>query len=140
MLETEPKIREEFVYTGRAKLVFSHILDYANSPKASQAAECAGDQGKFWEMHDLLFEKQGPLFGRDVDNHLLSLARDLKLDETAFSQCYTSGKYARLVRQADETAKASGIRTRPTFVIGQRRVQGALPWPQFQALLQEAAR
>ena len=136
MLETEPKIREEFVKTGKVKYVFHHILDLG-SDRHSQAAECAGDQGQFWPMHELLYEQQDKLTGRNLDAALIGLARELKLDEAQFTQCLTSNKYAKLVKDAHDTAKAQGIRIRPTFQIGQRRIQGALPWPQFQALLAE---
>ena len=64
MLGVEPNIRDEFIRTGKVKMVFNHILDFAFSPRASQAAECAGDQGQFWEMHDKLFAAQGDLWGR----------------------------------------------------------------------------
>ena len=139
MLETEPKIREEFVKTGKVRYVFHHIVDLG-SERLSMAAECAGDQGKFWEMHHLLFERQGSLGGRNQDVTLIALVSELKLDGGQFEQCLQSNKYAKLVRDAHEAAKADGIRIRPTFQIGQRRVQGALPWPQFQALLAEASR
>lgn len=139
MLETEPKIREEFVKTGKVKYVFNHMIDLG-SERHSQAAECAGDQGKFWEMHDLLFERQGSLGGRNLDPTFVGLARELKLDEGQFSQCLTSNKYATLVKQAHDTAKADGIRIRPTFQIGQRRLQGAVAWPQFQMTLIEATK
>ena len=139
-METEPKIREAFVKTGKVKYVFSHILDFANSPRLSQAAECAGDQGQFWPMHAALFKNQGDLFTGNPDPKLIGLARELKLDEATFTQCLTSNKYAQLVRDADQAAKAQGIRVRPTFQLGTRRIQGALTWSQFQALLTEATK
>ena len=140
MLGTEPSIKDEFIRSDKVKMVFNHILDFGNSARLSQAAECAGDQGRFWEMHDRLFEQQGRLFSGNPDPALLGFARDLKLDEATFSQCLSSGQYADFVRQVDAEAKAAGIRTRPTFVLGQRRIQGALPWPQFQAALAAATR
>ena len=139
MLETEPKIREEFVQTGKVKYVFHPVIDLG-SERHAQAAECAGDQGQFWAMHRLLFERQSSLSGRDIDAALIGLARELKLDEASFTQCLTSGKYAALVKAAHDTAKAAGIRVRPTFSLNGRRIQGALPWPQFQAQLSEATR
>lgn len=140
MLGTEPNIKDEFIRGGKVKMVFNHILDFGNSARLSQAAECAGDQGRFWAMHDLLFEQQGRLFSGNPDPTLLGLARDLQLDEAAFGQCLSSSKYADFVRQVDAEAKAAGIRVRPTFILGQRRIQGALPWPQFQASLAEATK
>lgn len=140
MLGTEPNIKDEFIRSGKVKMVFNHILDFGNSARLSQAAECAGDQDRFWEMHDRLFEQQGRLFSGNPDGALLGFARDLKLDEATFGQCLSSGKYADFVRQVDAAAKAAGIRIRPSFQLGQRRIQGALPWPQFQAALAEATK
>ena len=140
MLGVEPNIREEFIRSGKVKMVFNHILDFAFSPRASQAAECAGDQGQFWPMHDKLFAAQDDLWGRDPEGTLRRLAQELKLDEATFNQCLDSGKYADFVKKLDAEAKAAGIRIRPSFVLGQRRIQGALPWPQFQAALAEATK
>lgn len=59
--QTWPEIKKEYVDTGKVKVVFKHFpLDFhANAQKASEAAECAGDQGKFWEMHELIFVSSG---------------------------------------------------------------------------------
>jgi protein-disulfide isomerase len=119
--------------------VFSHIIDLG-SERHALASECAGDQGKFWEMHDLLFEKQGSLGGRNVDATLTGLARDLKLDEAQFSQCMANNTHPAIIKQAHDKAKAANIRIRPTFDLNGRRIQGALAWSQFQAALAEATK
>ena len=67
MLGTEPQIREAYVAKGLVKLVFYPMVDFGDpSLQAHQAAECAGEQGKFWALHDLLFERQRELFGSDA--------------------------------------------------------------------------
>jgi protein-disulfide isomerase len=105
---------------------------------AAQASECAGEQQAFWPYHDKLYasqkgENQGA-FGKD---NLKSMAADLKLDTTAFSQCLDSGKYAGQVSQERSAAQSLGVRVTPTFLVNGRPVQGALPIEQFRQLIEQ---
>lgn len=140
MLRTEPTLIEVYVRSGQARLQFSHILDYANpSVQASMAAECAGQQGAFWRMHDALFENQNQLWGANPDTHA-SLAAGLGLDVEAFRQCMDGDAVKNKVIAIDQQAKADGVRVRPTFDIitsggDSRRLQGSPPIDQWRALL-----
>lgn len=139
MLRTEPALIEAYVRTGQAKLQFWHILDHANaSVQASMAAECAGEQGAFWRMHDALFENQEQLWGADPETHV-GLAANLGLDAEAFRQCMAGGVKEKVIA-IDRQAKAAGVRIRPTFDIStaggaSQRLQGSPPIDQWQALL-----
>lgn len=134
-METEPKIVEAYVKTGRVKLIFRHILDFGSqSLLASQAAECAGDQGKFWVMHGLLYERQDAVFGANAGVYKGWAASDLKLDNQAFSACLDGGKYKSKVEGQHAAAKAAGIRLRPTFEINGKRYFGALAFEEFQKI------
>lgn len=135
MLETEPQIDEAYVKPGRVKLIFRHILDYGSqSLLASQAAECAGDQGKFWPMHGLLYARQDAVFNATAATYKGWAAADLKLDGQAFGACMDSAKYKSKVEGEHAAAKAAGIRLRPTFEINGRRVSGALAFTEFQKI------
>jgi protein-disulfide isomerase len=134
-VETEPKIVDAYVKTGRVKLVFRHILDFGpQSLLASQAAECAGDQGKFWEMHGLLFQRQDTVFSANSDVYKGWAANDLKLDAQAFASCIDGGKYKSKVEGQHAAAKSAGVRLRPTFEINGKRYFGALPFAEFQKI------
>jgi protein-disulfide isomerase len=134
-VETEPKIIEAYVKTGRVKLVFRHILDFGSqSLLASQAAECAGDQGKFWAMHGLLYERQDAVFSATAAVYEGWAASDLKLDVPAFNPCLDGGKYKTKVEAQHAAAKAAGIRLRPTFEINGKRYFGALAFAEFQKI------
>ncbi|MCA1553303.1 MAG: DsbA family protein [Chloroflexi bacterium] len=136
MLETEPKIVNAYVATGRVKLAFHHILDYgAPSLLASQAAECAGDQNQFWAMHHLLFERQSDVWNGNVELFTRWAKDDLKLDASAFATCLTGAKYKSKVESAYAAARASGVRVRPTFDVNGKRYQGALDFKQFKQIL-----
>ena len=117
MLRKEPTLIEEYVSTGMAKLQFHHILDHGNnSLQASAAAECAGQQGAFWAMHNLLFENLNTLWNADMAV-FGNFADSLNLDRATFQQCMDSGEMQEKVKLIDQEAKALGVRVRPTFDI-----------------------
>ncbi|MBI3734464.1 MAG: thioredoxin domain-containing protein [Chloroflexi bacterium] len=136
MLETEPKLKESYVKTGRVKLVFRHILDFGEpSLFASQAAECAGDQGAFWAMHGLLYQRQDAVWTADAALFKGWAKDDLHIDADAFAGCLTSSKYKSKVEAQYAAARASGVRIRPTFDINGKRVQGAISFDEFRKIL-----
>ena len=106
---------------------------HPQAQKAAEAAQCAFDQGKYWEYHDMLFQNQGAL---DVDS-LKSYATALGLDETAFNLCMDSGKYAEEVAKDIADGRSYGVLGSPTFFINGRKVVGALPYDTFQMVIEE---
>ncbi len=142
MLRKESDLIEEYVKPGTAKLQFRHILDHGNdSIQASAAAECAGQQGAFWTMHNLLYQNQDTLWGADqaVFN---DLAVQLNLDVESFQECMESGEMQERVKLIDQQAKAEGVRVRPTFVItidGEevQRLQGSPTLEQWRQTLDD---
>ena len=117
---TLPAIKSAYVDSGKVRYVFrdfpiDHIHPYAR--KASEAARCAGDQGKYWEMHDLLFQNQQSL----APDELPKLGTKLGLDATAFNACLSSSKYASAVQHNYGDGSAAGVRGTPSFVIGRTR-------------------
>src|SRR5262249_51303258 len=113
-------------YKGKVRLVYKEfplpIHDHA--AKASEAALCANDQGKYWEMHDKLFDNQGAL---DVDN-LKLYARDLGLDAHKFDSCLDKGEKTKDVQASVDAASTIGIHSTPAFFINGRPLSGALPY------------
>lgn len=103
-------------FAGRIAVVFRHFPLEESHPHAllaAQAAECAGAQGKFWEMHDLLFENQNHL----KKQHLRSYAERLQLDLTRFDAELGDEIYLQRVREHIAGGVASGVRNTPTFYI-----------------------
>jgi len=95
------------------------------------AAECAHEQGKFWEFHDLMFENQS-LLGRDL---FLRAAGDLGMDVAAFTTCIDENRYESEVLDDYYAADALGITGTPTFYINGQIVSGALPFERFERII-----
>ncbi|MBZ4422403.1 thioredoxin domain-containing protein [Myxococcus sp. RHSTA-1-4] len=122
-------------YGDKVRLVFRHFpLDFhKQAPKASEAALCAGDQGKFWEMHDTLFANQQKLEVPDLKQH----AADLKLDTAKFDKCLDSGEKAATVQKDLEDGKKVGVSGTPAFFINGILLSGAQPFEEFKSIIDE---
>jgi protein-disulfide isomerase len=106
------------------RLVFRHFpltQVHPHAQRAAEAAEAAGAQGKFWEMHDALFENQEAL----EDVSLYSYAQDLDLDMVVFERDVVGGVYTPRVREDFMSGVRSGVNGTPTFFINGRRHNGA---------------
>jgi len=106
---------------------------HPEAEKAAEAAECAREQGRFWEYHDMLFQNQNALDVVDLKEY----AAKLGLDESAFDQCLDSDKYAPEVEKDIEDGKSYGVGGTPTVFINGRKVVGALPYTTFQSVIDE---
>jgi protein-disulfide isomerase len=103
------------------------------APKAAEAARCAGEQGKFWEYHDLLFANQAAL----DQIGLMDKARTLKLDEKQFESCLSSEKYKAQIQQDSQDGMRAGVTGTPGFFINGVFLNGAQPESAFDNLIQE---
>lgn len=101
--------------------------------KASEAAHCAGDQGKYWEYHDRLFIDQRALQPPALKQHAAALG----LDAAAFETCLDSGKYTQRVQAGLDTGTRLGIESTPTIFINGRQVSGAQPFEVFQSIVED---
>ncbi len=141
MLGTEPQIKEKYVKTGQVKLVFNPLIDLGEgSRQAHQAAACAGEQGKFWPMHNLLFEQQNDLYSGEVQEVSQELAGQLSLNQEQFNTCLAEQRMAELVQSQDDHRRQLGIRNRPTFDINGQLIVGGQPFEVFQAAIEPLLR
>jgi protein-disulfide isomerase len=106
---------------------------HPNAIAAAQAAECADEQGAFWDYHDLLFENQQAL----QQNDFIRYATQLELDVDQFTDCVKTAKYADEVNRDMNEAFNYGVRGTPTFFINGRAVVGAQPYTEFAAIINE---
>lgn len=121
-------------YQGKVRLVYKYfpLSFHPNAQKAAEAAECASEQGKFWEYHDKLFANQSSGFSVDK---FKQWAKDLNLNVTQFNDCLDSGKYAQKIQADFQEGVQKGVNGTPaTFVNGQL-VSGAQPYENFKQII-----
>lgn len=109
---------------------------HPKAAKAHEAARCAGEQGKFWEYHDRLFESQAQATVADFKR----FAEQLKLDRNSFTACLDSDRYAAAVQADVQEGTRLGITGTPTFFINGRLLVGALPLEMFQKIIDRELR
>lgn len=125
-------------YKDKAKFVFRHfpLSFHPEAQKAAEAAECAGEQGKFWEMHDAIFEAN--------EAEVMSVekwkenAKNLGLDQAQFNDCLDSGKYEEKITQDMMEGQASGVEGTPGTFINGVLVKGAYPIDALRAEVENA--
>ena len=122
-------------YGDRVKIVFKDfpLPNHPQAPKASEAAHCAAEQKKYWEMHDAMFANQRAL----ELPALKQAARAIGLEGAAFDQCLDSGRYAATVRAGQELGEKMGVNSTPTLYVNGRPVIGAMPFENFKAIIDE---
>lgn len=124
-------------YDGDVRVVYRHFplrSIHPDAQKAAEASECASEQGKFWEMHDRLFELNSA--GTLSLATIKQAATDIGLNTGTFNTCLDSGKYVDVVEQDYQDGLAGGVSGTPgTFINGQY-VAGALPFAQIQPIIE----
>jgi len=144
--QTLPLIEENYIDTGKVKLVYKDLpLDnlHPNARPVHIASECADEQGKFWEYHDVLFEKQSEwqqLSSTDLSSTLTVYASDLGLQSASFETCLQSQDIADEVNKDTLEAASYGATGTPTFFIGTEKdgfikLVGAQPYAAFQGAI-----
>ncbi len=135
-------IIEEYVKTGKARFVFKQFpLLGEESFWAAYAAQCAKEQGKFWEYHDLLFARQSQSEGENTGTFsalsLLEIAREAGAHEEAFSSCLRSEKYRDAVLEDVEDGKRAGVEGTPTVFVNGRKMEGIFPFEAYRQIIEE---
>jgi protein-disulfide isomerase len=130
---TLDRLRE--TYGDKIRLVFKDfpLPNHQQAPKASEAAHCAGDQGKFWEMHDRIFANQQSMQVPALKQHAAALG----LQAGTFDQCLDSGKYAARVAENTKSGEALGISSTPSLFVNGRPVVGAQSFEYFKIVIDE---
>ena len=132
---TLDQIKTEYVDTGKVKFVYRDFpLDsiHSQATPAAEAAQCAFEQGKFWEFHDEIFANQQSL-GSSLYKQIAS---DLGLDTNKFNDCVDSRKYREEVKKDLQDGASVGIRGTPGFIVNSVPLSGAQPFSSFQAVIE----
>lgn len=136
---TEKQIIEQYVKSGKARFVYRNFAFLGEESEwAAVAAQCANEQGKFWQYHDYLFShQQGENQGAFSKENLKAFARAVGLAGSRFDSCLDSDKYLEAVRRDTEEGRGAGVNGTPGTFVNGRLIQGAVPFTQFQALIEE---
>jgi protein-disulfide isomerase len=127
----------QYIDTGKAKLIYRNFIFIGTESEwAAQAAQCAGDQSKFWTFANYLFTHQaGENTGAFSRDNLKKIAVQIGLDASAFNTCFDSGRYTALVNQETSEGQQRGVQATPTFFINGQRYEGVLTFDQLASLI-----
>lgn len=147
-LQTWPQLSKEYVETGKVQYFFvNHPIEqlHPQAFKAHEAAACAGEQGKYWEMHDRLFGNQSLLAPPELTKHAAAVG----LDMAKFQPCLDTSRTADLIRKDLTRSQQIGVTGTPAFLVGRiepngttvkgiKMISGAQPLTVFKPILDEA--
>jgi protein-disulfide isomerase len=138
-------LKKDYIDAGKVRYVFrDYPLDqlHSHARKAAEAAHCAGEQGKYWQMHDTLFQNQATLDLPQLAEH----ARSVGVDGPTFDRCLSSGQTAARVDRGLADGAAAGVQGTPGFVIGRTAtgdmvegtpIRGAQPLDTFRQVIEK---
>ena len=136
-----PAFRDEFVRTGKVRMAYVNfpLASHMHAWPSAESAMCAGEQGKFWEMHDALFSTQAkwerlPSPAAFFD----SLARSTGVDSARWRSCVSSGRMKPLIQADHDRSARAGASVTPSFMIGDRILAGAQPIANLRAAIDSA--
>jgi protein-disulfide isomerase len=137
--ETLPKLKEEYIDSGKARLVFINLplaSLHPNAPAAHEFAMCAAAQDRFWQVHDLLYDHQDQ-WARltNPTEFFMTLADSARLDPGPLKQCLTSGAVRPVILGDLQQAQRGSITQTPTFVIEGGVLPGAQPIEVWRPIL-----
>jgi protein-disulfide isomerase len=139
--ETYPTLRDEFVRTGKVRLAYVNfpLAQHQYAWPAAESAMCAGAQGKFWEMHDALFNTQSKWEALPAPASFFdSLARAQGVDVARWRQCVQSGKMKSWIQADHDRAQTAGAASTPSFMIGDKLLVGAQPIEEIRRAIDSA--
>lgn len=147
--DTEAQIMDTYVATGKVYFVYRSFGDWigVESGAAAEAAYCAGEQNKFWEMHDIIFANQtGENIGDFTNKRLTAFAGKIGLDMGAFRSCFNASTYKDRLTKDQADGRAANIKATPTFLMtytvnGETKselIEGAVAFSEFQSRIDAA--
>ncbi len=138
---TYQMLLDSYVKTGKIRMAYVNfpLSIHANAHQAAVAAMCAGAQDKFWQMHDALFASQSKWEAeKDPAATFESLATSVGVDVTQYNACLTSPSIAALIAGDQERARSGGVSATPSFWVGGKLIEGAVPPNEMKAAIDAA--
>jgi len=139
--DTEPLIINEYIATGQVYFIYRSRGDSpgGDSGRAMEAAYCAGDENKFWEMHDIIYANfsAGDSGGYSAER-LTAMAEAIGLNVNSFEDCLKDKKYRDRVEEDQSAAQEKGVQGTPAFLINDEFVEGNAPYDTFRTYIEAA--
>ena len=139
--ETFPELKQKYIDTGRVRFVYRDfpLPMHPSAEVSAIAAECAADQGRFWEMHDKIFSEQsvqgtGTIQYEEED--IIKWAGEIGLNSSRFTSCLESEEQKAEVLADARDGAAAGVSGTPTFFINGQKLEGAQPFDSFQKIIE----
>lgn len=129
-----PKIKEDYVKSGKVKIVFRYFPGHGTGEVATKMMFCANEQNKFWDVHDKVFGNQNLL--EDLEK-LTGLVKETGVDISKIESCLNSGKYdSKLIRDT-ASGKSLEVKGTPAFFINGIKIEGAYPYSEFKKIIDQ---
>ncbi len=127
-----PNIKEDYIDTGKVKLVYKYMTGHGTGQAAHSVAWCLNDQGLFWKFKDKAFANQA-----DVGNleKMKTLAQEVGADMNALNECLNSGKYNLQFSQDEAMGTSNGVQGTPSYFVNGKMVSGAIPYSSFKKII-----
>lgn len=131
-----PNIMKDYVATGKVRLVYKYFPGHGSGEPAMKTLLCANEQGKFWELHDLIEKNQA-----DVENavKITGYAKSVGVDETKLSSCVASKKYDAKIQSDTAEGAAAGVEGTPAFFVNDTYVSGAVSYLTMKSAINAVA-
>lgn len=134
-------IRREFVQTGQVRLAYVHfpLRIHPNAIPAAEASMCAAAQDAFWPYHDRIFATVSAWTGaQDPTPHFTTLARELKLDASAFQRCLADDVMLPMIQADYQRGSSTGVNSTPSFLVGDQLIAGLPPIDVLRKAIRDA--
>jgi protein-disulfide isomerase len=141
---TEPDVRKRIIDTGLASITYYDfpLTMHPNTVPASHAAACADEQGKFWSMHDRIFQAQNEWNGQATESpkaFFKRYANDVGLDIGRWENCYDSKRYQKRISANLADGLRRGVGSTPTFIIANKLYPGSMSYDEMKKVVDAAA-
>jgi protein-disulfide isomerase len=131
-----PALRQlSLQYKDSVKVIFRDWPAHEHSVQLALGAYCAGEQNKFWEMHDKLYQNQSDTFGSNK-NDLASLASEIGIYNEQFRSCFDSQKYLSQIQKNYADSQTLGVKGTPTWFFNGKKVEGAISTTDLETVIQ----
>jgi protein-disulfide isomerase len=132
--ETLPKIQEKYIKTGKVRMAYVHFpILGPDSITAAEGTECAAQQDKFWEYHNILYAHTGTGF---TPENLATLAGEIGMDKTVFTNCLANFADQKSLEDDYRLAQVMGVRGTPAFLVNGVALAGAYPYENFEEIIE----